>query len=72
MKRRPGERDDAYHHGDLRAALCVLVTDANRDHPLTPIRRPGGHLRALTQRHRAGQLNLVGSLIGLAERRDAT
>ena len=55
---------------DLRAALCVLVTDANRDHPATPIRKPGGHLRALTQRHRAGQLNLVGSLIGLAERRD--
>ena len=56
--------------GDFRAALCVLITDANRDHPITPIRKPGGHLRALTQRHRAGQLNLVGSLIGLAERRD--
>lgn len=64
-------RDAAETMGDFRAALCVLVTDANRDHPLTPIRRPGGHLRALTQRHRAGQLNLVGSLIGLAERRDA-
>lgn len=64
--------DAAETMGDFRAALCVLVTDANRDHPLTPIRRPGGHLRALTQRHRAGQLNLVGSLIGLAERRDAT
>ena len=57
--------------GDFRAALCVLITDANRTHPVTPIRSPGGHLRALTQRHRAGQLNLVGSLIGLAERRDA-
>lgn len=64
-------RDAVEVMGDFRAALCVLVTDANRDHPLTPIRRPGGHLRALTQRHRVGQLNLVGSLIGLAERRDA-
>ena len=64
-------RDAAETMGDFRAALCVLVTDANRDHPLTPIRKPGGHLRALTHRHRAGQLNLVGSLIGLAERRDA-
>ncbi len=57
--------------GDFRAALCVLVTDANRDHPATPIRKPGGNLRALTRRHQAGELNLVGSLIGLAERRDA-
>lgn len=57
--------------GDFRAALCVLVTDANRDHPATPVRKPGGHLRALTRRHQAGQLNLVGSLIGLTERRRA-
>ena len=55
--------------GDFRAALCLLVTDANRDHPVTPVRKPGGHLRALTRRHQAGQLNLVGSLVGLAHRR---
>ena len=55
--------------GDFRAALCVLVTDANRDHPATPVRNPGGHLRALARRYRSGQLNLVGSLIGLSERR---
>jgi replication initiation protein RepC len=64
-------RDASETMGDFRAALCVLVTDANRDHPTTPIRKPGGHLRALTRRHQAGELNLVGSLIGLAERRDA-
>lgn len=64
-------RDAVDAMGDFRAALCVLVTDANRDHPATPIRKPGGHLRALTRRHRVGQLNLVGSLMGLAERRDA-
>jgi len=62
--------DAAETMGSFRAALCVLITDANRTHPVTPIRSPGGHLRALTQRHKAGQLNLVGSLIGLAERRD--
>ncbi len=67
----PAWRDAVDSMGDLRAAICVLITDANRDHPVTPVRRPGGHLRALTQRHRSGQLNIVGSLIGLAERRDA-
>ena len=67
----PAWRDAVDTMGDFRAALCVLVTDANRDHPNTPVRKPGGHLRALTRRHQAGELNLVGSLIGLAERRDA-
>ena len=57
--------------GDFRAALCVLITDANRTHPVTPIRSAGGHLRALTGLYRVGKLNLTGSLIGLAERRDA-
>lgn len=67
----PAWRDAVDAMGNLRAAICVLITDANRDHPVTPVRRPGGHLRALTQRHQSGQLNIVGSLIGLAERRDA-
>ena len=39
-------RDAVDAMGDVRAALCVLVTDANCDHPATPIRKPGGHLRA--------------------------
>ncbi|MGB3313374.1 MAG: replication initiation protein RepC [Albidovulum sp.] len=55
--------------GDYRAALCVIITDANLDHPRTPVRNPGGHLRAMTRRHRQGGLNLIGSLIGLADRR---
>ena len=55
--------------GDMGATLAVLVIDANRDHPVTPIHSPGGALRAFTRRHRTGQLNLAGSLIGLAERR---
>ncbi|MGH1416316.1 MAG: replication initiation protein RepC [Pelagimonas sp.] len=55
--------------GDVGASLCVLLIDANRNHPTTPIRNPGGALRAMTARHQSGSLNLVGSLIGLARRR---
>lgn len=40
--------DAAETMGDLRAALCMLITDADRGHPVTPIRKPGEHLRALT------------------------
>lgn len=55
--------------GDVGAALCVLLIDANRSHPTTPVRNPGGALRAMTARHKSGKLNLLGSLIGLARRR---
>ncbi|WP_082351585.1 replication initiation protein RepC [Cypionkella psychrotolerans] len=54
--------------GNDRAALCVLVIDANRNHPTHPIKSPGGVLRAMSQRHAAGSLNLSHSLIGLAKR----
>ncbi len=56
--------------GDMATALCILVIDRNRFHPETPIQNPGGVLRALTARHKAGKLNLVGSLIGLTARLD--
>jgi replication initiation protein RepC len=55
--------------GDEAATLAVLIIDANRDHPTAPVRKPGGLLRAMTRRQRAGELNLLGSLIGLMERR---
>ena len=55
--------------GDHGAALCVLLIDANRNHPTSPVHNPGGALRAMTKRHKNGKLNLVGSLIGLARRR---
>ena len=51
------------------ATVAVLVIDANRDHPTSPVRSPGGMLRDLTRRHRAGDLNLVGSIKGLDARR---
>ncbi len=54
--------------GDMATALCILVIDRNRFHPETPIQNPGGVLRAMTARHKAGKLNLVGSLIGLTRR----
>ncbi len=54
--------------GDMATALCILIIDRNRFHPETPIKNPGGVLRAMTQRHGSGHLNLVGSLIGLSER----
>lgn len=51
------------------AALCVLVLDANRDHPHTPVGNPGGALRGMLRAHRGGKLNIVGSVIGLQRRR---
>ncbi len=51
----------------MATALCILVIDRNRFHPDTPVKNPGG---VLTARHKAGKLNLVGSLIGLTERLD--
>ena len=55
--------------GEFSAALCVILIDANRDHPVTPIRSPGGTLRAMTRKHSARELNIFGGLIGLDERR---
>lgn len=67
----PSAWDDAVDQmGEVSATLCVLIIDANRSHPVTPIRRPGGALRAMTRRHAAGALNLVGSLAGLMKRRE--
>lgn len=53
---------------DLAVALCILIIDRNRFHPETPIKNPGGVLRAMTQRQAAGKLNIVGSLIGISVR----
>ncbi|MEM8971236.1 MAG: replication initiation protein RepC [Pseudomonadota bacterium] len=55
--------------GEDSAAMAVLIIDASRDRPGLPVANPGGYLRGMTQAARRGDLNLVGSLIGLAERR---
>ncbi|VDC34023.1 replication initiation protein RepC [Pseudogemmobacter humi] len=54
--------------GELAAALCVLVIDANRNRPEKPVRQPGAMLRAMTRLADTGRLNLHGSLIGLKQR----
>ena len=50
------------------ALLAVAIIDRNRDHPVTPIRNPGGALRALTRRHQQGGLNLMASVWGILGR----
>ena len=53
------------------ATICVIVTDANRDHPQIRVRNPGGYLRGMTHAYRCGTLNIMGSLIALSQRRAA-
>ena len=55
--------------GRVRAALCVMLLDANRDHPTAPVMNPGGALRGMIKAHNRSKLNLIGSLIGLHRRR---
>ena len=55
--------------GRVRAALCVMLLDANRDHPIAPVMNPGGALRGMIKAHNRDKLNLIGSLIGLHRRR---
>lgn len=54
--------------GDLAVALCILIIDRNVKHPKTPIKSPGGVLRAMTARHAKGELYIERSLIGLSQR----
>ena len=55
--------------GRTKAAICILLLDANRDHPTSPVRNPGGALRGMIKAHNRGKLNIIGSLIGLHRRR---
>lgn len=54
--------------GHLKAALSVLVIDANRRRSTNPIRQPGAMLRAMTRLARHDKLNLIGSLWALKYR----
>ena len=51
------------------AMICVLIIDAKCSDPSIRIASPGGYLRAMVRARSADKLNLVGSLIGLSERR---
>ena len=55
--------------GGPLATLALVLTDARREHPDDPVKNPGGYLRGMTQAHRRGRLNIVGSLEGLSARR---
>ena len=54
--------------GDEAAFIALLVIDRNRFHPVTPVRSPGGALRAFTDRARRGELNLTRAILGIRER----
>ncbi|AUQ52619.1 plasmid replication protein RepC_soli-2a (plasmid) [Phaeobacter inhibens] len=55
--------------GEDTATMCILILDASRDRPGLPVKNPGGYLRGMTRAAERGQLNLIGSLIGLSERK---
>ena len=54
--------------GRLGAAICVLIIDQKQDVPESRVRNPGGYLRAMSRRAKAGELNLHGSIFGLLKR----
>jgi replication initiation protein RepC len=55
--------------GEDGATVAMLILDARRDDPVAPIISPGGYLRGMTRAWLQGHLNMMGSLIGLSERR---
>ena len=55
--------------GADQATACVLILDAARDRPGAPVFNFGGCLRGMIRAHEQGKLNVMGSLIGLSERR---
>ena len=54
--------------GPLLAFVALLVVDRNRFHPDSPVRNPGGALRAMTREAREGRLNLAESILGIQHR----
>lgn len=50
------------------AAICIVMIDRNRTHPVTPIVSPGGALRSLTDRAQIGELHLHRSIFGILDR----
>jgi DNA-binding MarR family transcriptional regulator len=57
--------------GEDSAMLSILILDARKSEPGHVIFKPGGYLRAMTERYRRGELYLIRSLIGLSERQRA-
>lgn len=55
--------------GDHGLALWLLLVDAGRDHPKYPVRNPGGLMREMVRRARAGRLDINAGLVALKRRR---
>lgn len=55
--------------GQEAATIAMLVLDARRASPDVQVFSAGGYLRGMTRASQQGRLNLLGSLIGLTERR---
>ena len=56
--------------GDHGLAFCLLLVDAQRDHPSYPVRNPGGLMRELIRRAKAGRLDFDASVAALQKRRN--
>ena len=56
--------------GDHGLAFCLLLVDAQRDHPIYPVRNPGGLMRELIRRAKAGRLDFNASVAALQKRRN--
>lgn len=55
--------------GEFGAALAVLIITANRVHPTKPVLNPSALMQTFAKLARQGDLNLLGSLIGLYRRK---
>ena len=63
---------DAVEVMGLRLAMLALtVIDRNRSHPSRPVQKPGGAMRAITERIRAGEGNIALSAASLLRRQEA-
>ena len=56
--------------GWIDALVALVVVDRNRDHPTNPVRNPGGLLRDLARRRRAGTFDLGASVMGIWRREE--
>ncbi|GAW35543.1 hypothetical protein RA2_02606 [Roseovarius sp. A-2] len=54
--------------GDHGLALCLILVDAGRDHPTYPVRNPGGLMREMVRRAKAGRLDINAGIVALRRR----
>jgi replication initiation protein RepC len=54
--------------GEIAAAVAVIIIDRNRTHPLIPVVNPGGVLRGMADKAKAGDLHLHRSIYAILKR----